>query len=103
MLDAVMEKEYQATPEGRLAEPWASPEVAIRYASQDPDLTVEDYNFAHLRREHLLFDVKQTLYKAGIAPGELAVDFELPATDGRTVRLADLRDRPVVLRFGSAS
>ncbi len=31
--------------------------------------------------------------------GELAPDFELPATGGRPLRLSDLRGRPVVLYF----
>ncbi len=34
-----------------------------------------------------------------IEPGQPAPDFELPDQDGRTVRLSDLRGRPVVLYF----
>ncbi len=34
-----------------------------------------------------------------ITPDELAPDFELKDIDGRTVRLSDLRGKPVVLMF----
>jgi len=37
----------------------------------------------------------------GPAIGEVAPDFELMDIDGNTVRLSDLRGRPVVLEFGS--
>ncbi|MEA2187505.1 MAG: thioredoxin-dependent peroxiredoxin, partial [Solirubrobacteraceae bacterium] len=34
-----------------------------------------------------------------LSPGDPAPDFELPADDGSTVRLADLRGKRVVLYF----
>jgi peroxiredoxin Q/BCP len=34
-----------------------------------------------------------------IEPGEQAPDFELPDQDGRTIKLSDLRGRPVVVYF----
>ena len=34
-----------------------------------------------------------------ITPGELAPDFELKDIEGNTIRLSDLRGRPVVLAF----
>jgi peroxiredoxin len=34
-----------------------------------------------------------------ITPGELAPDFELQDTEGKTVRLSDYRGKPVVLSF----
>jgi hypothetical protein len=77
------------------------PSIERRYASLDPDITPRVYNFAHLHRDHLLFDVDQTLKKGGVMPGLEAPDFELPRVGGGTVRLSELRDRPTLLRFGS--
>ena len=59
------------------------------------------YNFEHFRRCHLVEDAKGTVTGVGVAPGTLAPDFELPLIGGGTLRLADRRDRPVLLRFGS--
>jgi hypothetical protein len=80
-----------------------TPKLSIerRYASLDPDITPGIYNFAHLHRDHLLFDVDQTLNKGGVAPGLAAPDFELPRVGGGTVRLSERHDRPTLLRFGS--
>jgi peroxiredoxin len=37
-----------------------------------------------------------------VVPGQPAPDFELPRADGLgTLRLSDLRGRPVLLHFGS--
>ena len=33
--------------------------------------------------------------------GEMALDFTLPALDGDTVTLSDLRGKPVLIEFGS--
>ena len=41
------------------------------------------------------------LLRAGLPPGCEAPDFELPSTDGTTLRLSDLRGQPVVLHFVS--
>jgi hypothetical protein len=62
---------------------------------------LERYNFRHFRPRHLLVDAKLTLQAAGIQPGEMAPDFELPRADGGTLRLSALRGRPVLVRFGS--
>ena len=59
------------------------------------------YNFAHFRTGHLLADAVRTVQGAGVAPGEPAPDFELPAADGQRVRLSSLRGSPVLLHFGS--
>jgi hypothetical protein len=46
--------------------------------------------------------VYRDLMTAKLAPGDRAYLFELPAADGRVVRLADLvAERPVALVFGS--
>jgi peroxiredoxin len=37
--------------------------------------------------------------KVGIQIGDIAPDFELPRTDGGTVRLSDLRGKPVFINF----
>ena len=45
----------------------------------------------------------QGVARDGLAPGTRAVDFALPALDGRTLSLADFRGRSLLLVFGSAS
>ncbi|HEX2063986.1 MAG TPA: hypothetical protein VHE80_06160 [Acidimicrobiales bacterium] len=60
-----------------------------------------DYNYSHFRRRHITDEVVGFLGARGIRPGEPAPDFELPRAGGGTVRLVDLRDRPVLLHFGS--
>ncbi len=61
----------------------------------------EEYNFEHFRTIHLLEDARKTLEKFGVQPGEMAPDFELARADGGTLRLSDLRGRPVLIHFGS--
>lgn len=62
---------------------------------------IEEYNFEHFRTRHLATDGLNTLRSKGISPGEEAPDFELPRVDGGTLRLSELRGRPVLLHFGS--
>lgn len=62
---------------------------------------VETYNFQHFKREHLLFDLKQTLLRHGVQPGALSPDFKLPRVGGGEVQLSTLRDKPVLLHFGN--
>lgn len=64
-------------------------------------LPVETYNFRHFRPRHLWYDAKLTVRAAGLVPGQMAPDFELPVVEGDTLRLSDLRGRPVLVRFGS--
>ncbi len=79
------------------------PTAPERFATLEERVPLEEYNFTHFRTKHLLKDGKRTLQKRGIAPGEVAPDFELPRAGGGTLRLSDLRGRPVVLHFGSIS
>ena len=76
-------------------------EAPQRFATLDGKMDVDDYNFAHFRTKHLLADLQATLAKQGIQPGPPAPDFELPRVDGGTLRLSSLRDKPVLLHFGS--
>lgn len=67
----------------------------------DLGLAPDEYNYEHFRRPHLAQEVVGFLAARGVRPGSLAPEFELPAVGGGTVRLADLRDRPTLLHFGS--
>ena len=62
---------------------------------------LEEYNYEHFRTKHLLLDGRRTIEKWGILPGEMAPDFTLPRADGGSLRLSDLRGKPVLLHFGS--
>lgn len=66
----------------------------------DWEKDAETYNYEHFRTQHFLYDVKATIAGHGVQPGDLAPDFSLPATEG-TLRLSELRGKPVVLHFGS--
>jgi AhpC/TSA family len=72
-----------------------------QFEALDTKFGTDEYNFEHFRFEHFVWDLKQTLTKGGIRPGSPAPDFELPRVGGGVVRLRDLRDKPVLLRFGS--
>ncbi len=77
-------------------------DVTQRFAALPHRLALDEYNFANFRTKHLLSDVRATLARRGIAPGENAPDFTLPRADGDgALRLSDLRDKPVLLHFGS--
>lgn len=78
--------------------------IANLYANLEDRTDINDYNFNHFRTVHLLKDIQRTIVKQGIEPGSLAPDFELPFADqafGESLRLSELRGRPVVLHFGS--
>jgi hypothetical protein len=60
-----------------------------------------EYNYKHFRTKHLLQDAHRTIAKQGILPGEMAPNFELPRAGGGSLRLSDLRGKPVLLHFGS--
>ncbi len=75
--------------------------VTRRFATLEKKEGLADYNYTHFRTKHYLPDARRTLTDAGIQPGELAPDFELPRVDGASLRLSDLHDKPVLLHFGS--
>lgn len=83
------------------AEP-STPDVARRFAAM-PHQSPEEYNYEHFRTRHLVRDAKRTLEASGIRPGEEAPNFERPTVGGGSLRLSDLRGRPVLLRFGSVT
>lgn len=82
--------------------PRAAPQTAAeRFATMEDRHPVDEYNFEHFCTRHLVEDGRRTIERAGIRPGEPAPDFELPEAGGGTLRLSELRGRPVLLRFGS--
>ncbi len=78
-----------------------TPDVTQRFATLAGKIPVEDYNFVHFRTKHLLADMQATLEKRGISPDEEAPDFTLSRVGGGSLRLRSLRDKPVLLHFGS--
>ncbi len=78
-----------------------STDAAQRFVTLKEKLSNEEYNFDHFSTKHLLSDAQATIEKRGIQPGEMAPDFELPRVDGGTLRLSELRGKPVLLHFGS--
>lgn len=60
------------------------------------------YNYPTLPRSVFLKDMQRTM-TGGPKPGDPAPDFELVSTEGKRVRLSDLRGKPVVLIFGSVT
>ena len=84
-----------------LLHPNAVPDAAQRFAALEHREPLADYNFEHFRTKHLLSDAEATVAKRGIAPGQVAPDFELPRAEGGSLRLSDLRGKPVLLHFGS--
>ena len=79
-------------------------DAPARFAALERSEPTADYNFRHFRTKHLVQDGQRTVAAQGIGAGELAPDFELPRADGAgSLRLSDLRGRPVLLHFGSFS
>ncbi len=78
-----------------------STEATQRFVTLKDKLSREEYNFEHFSTKHLLSDAQATIEKRGIPPGEMAPDFELARVGGGTLRLSELRGKPVALHFGS--
>lgn len=78
-------------------------EIEKRFNALDAKQNSEDYNFEHFRTGILLEDGRRTIEATGICAGEIAPDFELPQVGGGSIRLSDLRGKPVLLHFGSFS
>ena len=77
-------------------------DAPTRFARLERAEPPADYNFAHFRTKHLAQDARRTVAAEGIVPSQPAPDFELPRADGLgTLRLSDLRGKPVLLHFGS--
>ncbi len=74
-----------------------------QFATLAEKVSIGDYNYEHFRTKHLLKDAERILKRRGVAPGEMAPDFELPRVGGGSLRLSDLRGQPVLLHFGSLS
>jgi len=77
--------------------------VALRFVDLENKMSLDEYNFEHFRTKHLLSDAKATVEERGLKPGEMAPDFELPRVGGGSLRLSELRGKPVILHFGSFS
>jgi cytochrome oxidase Cu insertion factor (SCO1/SenC/PrrC family) len=60
-----------------------------------------NYNFTSFERYILFADLKRSIYRDGVRPGQSAPDFELPKAFGGSLQLSELRGKPVVLHFGS--
>ena len=78
-------------------------EIERRFAALEGDKKSDNYNFEHFKTKILLHDIERTAKEQGIAPGQLAPDFELPQVGGKSLRLSDLRGKPTILHFGSYS
>ncbi len=76
-------------------------DVVTRFDALPDRLSPEEYNFTHFRTKHLVGDVRRSIGPSGIRPGQAAPDFELPRAGGGSVRLSELRGKPVLLHFAS--
>lgn len=77
--------------------------VSDRFEKLGTRKTSDEYNFEHFTPTILFEDVKRTVRADGICAGEIAPDFQLPRIGGGSVRLSELRGKPVLLHFGSYS
>ena len=79
------------------------PDITQRFNALKRAEPAERYNYRHFRPRLVAGEVVKTLEARGIAPGELAPDFELPVVGGGIWRLARYLNPPILLRFGSFS
>ena len=79
------------------------PEAARRFAALERRMDAEEYNYEHFRVTHVGGEVRKTVRRVGVQPGELAPDFELPRVGGGSWRLVREVNPPILLRFGSYS
>ncbi len=77
--------------------------IAPDASSATPTASAEEYNYEHFHPKYFLKDAKLAVNPRGVVPGDMAPDFELRDTEGRSWRLSELRGRPVVLITGSAT
>jgi hypothetical protein len=61
----------------------------------------EDYNYQHFRPRHVLQELRRIINGAGVQPGAIAPDFDLPQVGGGTLQLSTLHGRAVLLHFVS--
>ncbi len=78
-----------------------SGEHAERATSQQK--STKEYNYDHFHPVVMSDDIQLNIRSVGPHPGDMAPEFILQDTEGRTWQLSDLRGRPVVLVLGSAS
>lgn len=76
-------------------------DITARFHLLPGRLDTDTYNYRHFRTRHLISDLRRTFAAAGPRPGQLAPDFELPRAGNGSLRLRELRGKPVLLRFGS--
>ena len=76
-------------------------DVQQRYAALERKQGADAYNYRHFLVTHVLADARRIITGTGIQPGEEDPDFKLSRAGGGTLRLSELRDKPVLLRFGS--
>jgi hypothetical protein len=81
----------------------ATPEAAPRFATLDERKGLEEYNYEHFRTKYFVRDLMRTVTSRGLQPGAVAPDFELPRSDGGTLRLSSLRGKPTLIHFGSTT
>lgn len=76
-------------------------DVITRFRALPDRLDSEEYNYEHFRTAHLVSEIRGAMATRGVLPGQAAPDFALPTTEGTTLRLSDLRGKPVLLKFTS--